>query len=75
MTAFRCYLLDANNKIVAGSFLQSADLTAAIADARGISRSETDYSIDAFEIWQDTRLLHREIRQTRGESAPLDHVA
>jgi hypothetical protein len=75
MTTFRCYLLDANNKIVAGSFLQSADLTAAIVDARGISRSETTYLINAFEIWQDTRLLHREIRQTPGESVPINHFA
>lgn len=74
METFRCYLLDANNKITRAEFLAVKDVSAAIADAGEAARSLTSDGICGFEIWQDMRLMHREMCQQVFCLGPESHL-
>jgi hypothetical protein len=64
MATFRYYLLDGNNGILTADFLDSSDLNSAIVETHHRTLNPTFGAIArAFEIWQDTQLLHQETLQ------------
>jgi len=61
MAWYRFYFLDSGGKIAAAENLEAADDAGAI-DATRVVFASNDYP--AYELWQGSRMVHKEIRIT-----------
>lgn len=58
MSLYRCVLLNARGGLRTGEMIDSASVQGAVMQGRRIIAHRPHY--DAFEIWEETRLLHAE---------------
>ncbi|HUK58093.1 MAG TPA: hypothetical protein VLV50_02595 [Stellaceae bacterium] len=62
MAGYRIYWLNRDNRILARLEIDEPTDAAAIENARSILPSERDMACAGFEVWERSRLVHREKR-------------
>ena len=60
MAYFRLYVLDPKNRQIASINLNAEHKLAAVNNARGLMTVDSEWF--AFEIWQNARQVHKELR-------------
>jgi hypothetical protein len=60
MAYFRLYVLDAKNRQIASINVNADHKLAAIENARGLLTADSSWF--AFELWQNARQVHKELR-------------